>query len=217
MKTSPVRIVAIALLLMSMAGLCAAATVDEDIEALQRDWALANYNASGEAKVKAFDELAHRASMLSAQYPDRAEPLVWEGIVLSTYAGVKGGLGALGLAKQARAKLETAVQLDAQALNGSAYTSLGTLYYKVPGFPLGFGDHKKAVWYLHKALALNPEGIDPNFFYADYLFEEGKYAQAREYLERALHAPSRPGRELADDGRRREINALLEKVKSKLS
>lgn len=217
MNASSLRIFALALLLMSMAQLSTAATLEQDIEALQNEWALANYNASGEAKLKAFDELAQRAAMLSAQYPDRAEPLVWEGIVLSTQAGAKGGLGALGLAKKARAKLESAVKIDPQALNGSAYTSLGTLYYKVPGFPIGFGDHKKAVWYLHKALALNPEGIDPNFFYADYLFGEGKYEQAREYLERALRAPSRPGREVADDGRRREINALFAKVRSKLS
>lgn len=217
MKTTSVRTFAIAVLLMSAVGISRAASLDQEIEAVQSDWALANYSASGEAKLKAFDELVHRASLLSAQYPDRAEPLVWEGIVLSTYAGVKGGLGALGLAKKARTKLEAAMRLDADALNGSVYTSLGTLYYKVPGFPVGFGDHKKAVWYLHKALALNPDGIDSNFFYADYLFEEGKYEQAREYLERAMRAPSRPGRELADDGRRREINVLLEKVKSKLS
>ena len=36
---------------------------------------------------------------------------------------------------------------------GSAYTSLGTLYFKVPGWPVGFGDEEKAEELLRKALA----------------------------------------------------------------
>lgn len=84
-------------------------------------------------------------------------------------------------------------------------------------FPLGFGDHKKAAWYLQKALAVNPEGIDPNYFYAEYLFERGEYQQPREYLARAMRAPIRVGRELADEGRRREMAQLLEKIDRKRS
>ena len=39
------------------------------------------------------------------EYPGRAEPLIWHGIILSSLAGAKGGLGALGLAKEARDQL----------------------------------------------------------------------------------------------------------------
>ena len=60
------------------------------------------------------------------------------------------------------------------ALDGSAYTSLGTLYYKVPGFPIGFGDHKKARQLLEAALKVNPDGIDSNYFYGEYLFDEDR-------------------------------------------
>ena len=80
---------------------------------------------------------------------------VWLGIVQSSHAGAKGGLGALGLAKKARASLESALALDPKALDGSAYTSLGTLYYKVPGFPLGFGNKDKAQEFLRNVLAAN--------------------------------------------------------------
>ena len=47
-------------------------------------------------------------------------------------------------------------------LDGSAYNSLGVLYYKVPGWPVGFGDKAKARELLQKALAINPKGIDAN-------------------------------------------------------
>ena len=106
-------------------------------------------------------------------------------------------------------------KLDPKALDGSAYTSLGTLYYKVPGFPLGFGDHDKAGQLLQQALKLNPNGIDPNYFYAEYLFEQGKYQESLQHLERAGKAAPRPGRELADKGRRAEIATLQAKVKAK--
>ena len=97
-------------------------------------------------------------------------------------------------------------------MNGSAYTSLATLYAKVPGWPIGFGDKKRAEELFKKSLAINPSGIDPNFFYAEYLIDHDRVAEGRNYLETALKAPPRPGRELADSGRRQEIQALLNKI-----
>lgn len=170
---------------------------------------------AGDARVQAFDALEKRAESFTRQHPDRAEALIWEGIIESSYAGAKGGLGALGLAKEARGNLEAALKIDPRALDGSAYTSLGTLYYKVPGFPIGFGDKDKARELLGRALELNPNGIDPNYFYGELLYEEGEYARALQYLDKAASAPARPGRELADQGRRAEIGALTAKVRAK--
>ena len=58
-------------------------------------------------------------------------------------------------------------------------TSLGTLYYKVPGWPIGFGSDKKAREYLAKALDLNPTGIDPNYFMGEFLFDAGRIRALR--------------------------------------
>jgi len=185
---------------------------DAELLAIQTNWARANYQLDGDTQEEAFDRLVEQAANFSAANPGRAEPLIWEGIVLSTTAGVKGGLGALGLAKQARARLDAALAIDPQALQGSAYTSLGTLYHKVPGFPIGFGSDRKAREYLEKALAINPAGIDPNYFYGEFLLDEGDEAAARRHLEKALQAPSRPNRAVADEGRREEVRALLAKM-----
>lgn len=188
--------------------------VDGELATIQSDWAEANYQTPDKREaLKAFESLAERAHSLAAEHPDRTEPLIWEGIVLSSWAGKKGGLGALRLAKEAREKLEAAEKLDPTALDGSVYTSLGALYYKVPGWPVGFGDKDKAKAYLLKALELNPDGIDPNWFYGDFLAEHGKKAEAVQYLERALAAPDRPGRAVADDGRRGEIKDRLAQLK----
>ncbi len=183
---------------------------------IQSAWEQANYLVKdGDEKLRLLEALGSRSALLVQKFPGRAEPLVWEGIVLSTYAGAKGGLGALSLAKRSRDCLLEAVRLDPAALQGSAYTSLGALYYKVPGWPLGFGDRDKAADYLRKAVALNPGGIDSNSFLGDLLFEKGQYSQSLAHLERALAAPARPDRPVADAGRRAEIRALMAKVRAK--
>ena len=208
--------------ILAAAGTAFAASADpafdNELRSIQQAWAKVNYETpAGDAREEAFAALEKRAEAFTKAHPGRPEALIWEGIVESSYAGAKGGLGALGLAKEARGNLEAALKLDPNALDGSAYTSLGTLYYKVPGFPVGFGDHEKARKLLTKALSLNPNGIDPNYFYGELLYEEGEYQQALQHLERAAKAPPRPGREVADKGRHAEIEALMTKVRSKLS
>lgn len=208
---------ALALLLVGGLASAAPAAFDAELSAIQTEWARINYSVDGsDAKVAAFEKLAARAAAFSAQHPKRAEPLIWEGIVLSTEAGAKGGLGALSLAKASRDRLERALVLDPTALAGSAHTSLGTLYHKVPGFPVGFGSDKKAEEHLREALRLNPAGIDPNYFYAELLYDDDRYTEALTYLQKALKAPPRPGRESADLGRRREIEQLMAKVRAEL-
>jgi tetratricopeptide (TPR) repeat protein len=187
----------------------------ENLKLLQTRWARINYQTPEAEREKGFAQLSAEAATMVRNDP-AAELMIWRGIILSTYAGAKGGLGALDLVKQARASLEQAIKLDPAALDGSAYTSLGALYYQVPGWPIGFGDDEQAEVLLKKALAMNPDGIDPNYFYGDFLFREKRYAEAQVVLDKALKAPDRPGREVADNGRRAEAEALLVKVRSEL-
>lgn len=179
------------------------------IEELQHDWAVANYQLSGDEKKSAFERLANKADQAVNDHPGDAGILIWNGIIKSTWAGAAGGLGALKLVKAARSSLEQAMAIDDDALDGSAYTSLGALYYQVPGWPIAFGNDKKAREFLEKAVSINPDGIDSNYFYGQFLIEQKEYDKARQVLNKALRAPARPGRELADTGRREEIRQLL--------
>jgi tetratricopeptide (TPR) repeat protein len=204
-------------LLPALPAFAQEAPFSAELAEIQQAWDQANYQSGNAAeKQRQLEELSVRSEALALKYPRRAEPLVWQGIVLSSYAGAKGGLGALSLARKSRDVLLEAARIDPAALRGSAYTSLGALYYKVPGWPVGFGDHDQASDFLHKALALNPDGIDPNYFIGELLFEDGNYALAIQHLQKALAAPARPDRPLADAGRRAEINTLLAKVRSKM-
>jgi len=205
----------VAALVASLSSGAQAAGIEDSVAEVQRDWEVIRYQSPAAEREKKFEALATKAHQVSEAFPGRSEPLIWEGIVVSSLAGEKGGLGALGLVKQAKALYETAIQVDGTALDGSAYNSLGVLYYKVPGWPIGFGDKNKARELLQKALSINPRGIDPNFFYGEYLIETKRPEEAVPYLERALQAPARPGRQIADAGRREEARALLDRVKAK--
>ena len=190
-------------------------TGSQHLGAIQQRWAQIQYQLPEAQRAAAFEKLASDAEAFTHEQPQAAEAWIWNGIVTSSWAGATGGLGALGKVKAARASLEKALALDPDALQGSAYTSLGALYDRVPGWPIGFGDSDKADELLRKALRLNPEGIDSNYFWGDHLYRQGHYVEARAALQKALQAPPRPGRELADQGRRGEIDALLKTIKDK--
>jgi tetratricopeptide (TPR) repeat protein len=209
---NPIRAMGLALF---VASTLAWAGMEDDVARVRQEWERIKYRVSAREQEAAFEALAKDAERVMAQYPKSAEPAIWHGIIEASHAGAKGGLGALSLAKSARKSLEHALSVDPNALAGSAYTSLGSLYYQVPGWPIGFGDDKKALELLQKGLAVNPNGIDPNYFYGDFLYRSGDYAAAEQALRKALQAPPREGRKLADDGRRKEIDELLEKIRDK--
>ena len=215
MNTKSLRQLIFPLLLLP--AMVFAQSTDDIVSELQRNWAIANYEMSGDAQVDAYEALIEKANAAVANNSGSAEILVWNGIIKSAYAGVKGGIGALSYAKDARKSLEASLKIDDQALNGSAYASLGTLYSKVPGWPVSFGSDKKAVQFLRKALEINPDGIDPNYFYADYLRDNKDYESAEKYLLKAQEAAPRTDRPVADTGRQQEIRAALAEVRQKLN
>ena len=210
----------IPLILLSLITLSNFVMADEQPDAgianIQHEWAKANYSTPKAGQEEAFKKLTEQGHQLSEKNGNAPEALIWEAIANAGYAKAKGGLGALKYAEKARDLLLSAEKTDPNALQGSIYTSLGSLYYKVPGWPIGFGDKKKAKAYLEKALQINPDGIDPNYFYADFLSERGEYEKAIRYYEKALAAPARPGREDADTGRKAEAEEGLKIAKSKL-
>lgn len=208
------------MLLLSFIALSTPAFADEKLDAeiaqIQHEWAKANYQTPKDAQEDAFKLLTEKAHQVTTASDNAPEAMTWEAISYSGYAKAKGGIGALKFAEKARDLLLASQKASPNALQGSAYTSLGSLYYKVPGWPIGFGDKKKARSYLEKAIQVNPSGIDSNYFYADFLSEQGEYAKAVEYYKKALAAPARPGREDADAGRKKEVEEGLNVAEKKV-
>jgi len=181
---------------------------------IQKKWAECQYQSKDtDNQVYCLENLIKRNEEALKKEPNRQELKVWLAINKSSLAGADGGLGALSLVKDAKKLLEQVIEKAPETLDGSAYTSLGSLYYQVPGWPIGFGDDDKAEKMLLKALKMNPDGIDPNYFYGDFLAQDGRKEEAIKYLTRAQNAKPRPDRLLADKGRQQEISKLLGKLK----
>jgi len=184
---------------------------------LQQQWADANYAKDKDLKKSAFIALQKESIDLTTAFPKQAEAWIWHGIVQSSYAGFKGGMGAISLVDDAKEALEKALIIDEKALQGSAHTSLGILYLKVPGWPLSFGDDDESEKHLKIALKMNPTGIDVNYFLAEFYMEQKEYRKAKQHLIAASLAPVRPNRKNADEFRQVEINTLLIQVNEELA
>ncbi|SDK30263.1 tetratricopeptide repeat protein [Billgrantia gudaonensis] len=209
----PVWIAAVAGLLSLTATVAVA--WESEVADLERRWERITTERPEDERREAFERLAEEAAALVDAHPQAAEPRVWYGIIEASHARERSGLGALDSAKKARAALEEAVELDADGNDGSAYVTLGALYDRAPGWPLGFGDEETAEAMFEKALAIRPEGIDVNYYYAAFLAEEGRSEAAREHAERAERAVAgevREGREGSDAALRERARELLSRL-----
>ena len=135
---------------------------------------------------------------------------MWQGICTASQAELLK-ISALGKAKDAKALFEKALKVDEKALNGSAYTNLGVLYHRVPGWPIGFGSKELAQENFKKALEIAPKNIDANYFYALFLIDQDKKSEALEHLKIALDAPSR-NRPFADKKRKEEVQNKINEL-----
>ena len=209
MKSYAVLVAAFAMAL----PVAASAAMPDEVKVINDNWARISYQMNGSShQTTALDKLAHLADVTVARYPGQADPLLWQGIVVSEQANRANIFHKLGLATRARDILARAYAINQRAGNGGAAMSLGVLYYKVPGSPIGFGDKARARQLLQQALALDPDGLDANYFWGDYLYDQGDKAGAKAALVKALHAPHDPARPVWDAGRRGEVQALLRKI-----
>ncbi len=191
--------------------------MDADILVVAEEWAKIKYLSKDDAERKEKMEiLGAKADALVTKYPGRPETLIWDGIVTSERASLTWGLAALDHASRARDLLLEAYKMDAKALDAGAPTSLGVLYYRVPGFPLGWGDTGKARQFLEEAVKNAPNGRDAHYFYADFLFEQGEYGKAEQVLKAALAFTRHPERPVWDSYFPKVMEGLLAKVQSKM-
>lgn len=207
---------------LALWGWLAAAAVPavamQDASDLARTWDHVNFDVhSPEEQIAEAEALAHQAQAAARNRPGQPGPLIWEAAALLSKADAKHDLAALGLARQARRLLEQAIADGAAGEDAAfAHAVLGLLYGEEPGFPLGFGDRRKARAEFAKALALAPDNIDVNVLYADFLLDQKDFQGAIAAAQHGLNAPPRPGREVGDKGRRDEAQRVLTKAQSGL-
>jgi tetratricopeptide (TPR) repeat protein len=189
---------------------------DAEVHRLQSTWEAIKFSVpEGDEQTRQMNALGEDADTVASKFPDRPEVLIWDGIITSERASMASAFSALGLAKAARDLLERAYKIAPAKLDAGATTSLGVLYYRVPGFPIGFGDKAKARQLLEQAVKLAPTGLDAWYFYADFLFEQKEYSKAADAFRHALSLPQHPDRPLWDKNRRLVIEERLASIAAK--
>ncbi len=160
-------------------------------------------------RAAAFSKLVAQADALRLANPRRPEPLIWKGIALAARAKHQG-ISALRSINEARSLLEAALRMDEKTAGPVAYNALGMIYHKSPGWPISFGDNKKAEEYFKKALAA-ASVLDTHYRYGEFLLDQGRKEEGRKHLQQALDLPDRPGHR-EDPMKKKEIRALLERT-----
>jgi len=191
--------------------------IDAAMQPLKQEWAEIKYTVSEKHKVSQLESLIKRVDAVAASYPNEVQPIVWRGTMLSTMASLRGGFSALSSAKKAKKDLELALRKDASTEKGYAHVILGALYSRVPGKPIGFGNKEKAKHHLLTALQMDPDGLDANFFYGEFLLDQGDFAAAKKHFEVAQKSPINVKNKVLDAGRRQEIAKVIDIVNQKLA
>ncbi len=158
---------------------------ENQVRKLRNEWEQVFYGLPQAQHAERFKAMLDQLENLTAQHPQAASPKALMAMVLCTYAGARQGLDTLTLIERARDLSREAIQMDPRALDGSAWITLGNLYQRLPGWPISFGDNTQAREYLGQALKLFPEAMDTNYFYGNFLLEQGDYEEALKYLQKA--------------------------------
>ncbi len=173
-------------------------TFEETARSLNNEWSEIFYLLPSDQQAEKYKALLPRIRAFKAQYPTRAEPLILEAVTLCTLAAADWGFSSLSRIGEARELLEKSIDLDPKAMEGTAFITLGNLYYRLPGWPISFGDDDQARQYLEMAVRLYPNAVDANYFLGDYWLGEDNFDKALIYLEHAEKAPLRPHQLLSD-------------------
>ena len=202
-------------ILLLISNVLSANDITPEINKIESEWANIHYSKNSSEQRKEYPSLLNKTRVLLKKHPKAVELVIWQAIIISTNAAYQTPFTALESLQLAKTLLELAIRKKPEALDGAAYVALGTLYYMVPGWPISFGDQKKAEQLLKIALEINPHGIDPNYFYADYLLTKDLTKEAERYFKLAIRAPSRPEQLFADNQLKNEALVSLQKTEQR--
>jgi len=214
-KTTYALLVALCSFFLAWSITYAGPNADDLAKTLNDEWGVIFYTLPSEQQAERFKELLLRIREFKAKYPYRAEPLIIEAVTQCTLVAAEWSFSALSDIENAKDLLLKAIDIDPKAMEAAAYIALGNLYYRLPGWPISFGDEDLARQYLETAVKLYPHEVDTNYFLGDYWLGEGEYDKALLYLEKAEKAKVRPEHELSDRHTKAETLKALEAARKR--
>ena len=150
------------------------------------------------------------------KYPKNKAILLWYIANFSKYGEANGIVASArdGLADKIKMYSERLFEMDSTFADGAPHKLLGVINYKVPNIPLliSWPSKKVAEYHLKKALAVNPKSISNLYFYADFLVEVKRHAEAKVLLNRVINSKPRADAIIEDLYDIDQAKKLLEKL-----
>lgn len=189
------------------------------------DYLLLSYYYKGAfvVRTKADQKLAYlKGKQLGEEaikkYPNNKAILLWYIANFSKYGEAKGVVSSAkeGLADKVKHFAEKLLKMDSTYADGSPHKIIGVINYKVPNIPfiITWPSKKVAEYHLKKALAVNPKSISNLYFYAEFLTEMKRNAEAKLLLNRVINSKPRLDAIIEDLYDINQAKKLLEKIEN---
>lgn len=164
------------------------------------------------AKIKAYDQLFH-----SIDDNDVAENMAWKGVTKAAQTKFikdeEGKFAALSNVKISKKYLLAAVEKSRCVANGAALNALGTIHYRVPPWPIGFGSDTKARSYFEEAIKCFPNNPDIIWRRAEFLADNGEAEKALTDLKKASKLLAKRARS-EDKYKKLDVEKLIVKIEN---
>lgn len=151
------------------------------------------------------------------KYPENPSVLLWFIANYSKYGEAQGVIASAknGLADKVKMYAERLLELDSEYSSGAAYKLIGVINYKVPKIPMvaSWPSRDTAEEYLKKALKTDARSISNLYYFAEFLVEEKRDAEAKVVLDKLLKLSPRESHYIEDLYDLSMAKKLLQKLK----
>ena len=120
---------------------------------------------------------------------DEIVALYWKAVAMGKLSEEMGILNALRMTRPMEKLFLRVIALDEHYDNAGGHKALGRMYFRLPSFPISFGNKEKALFHLKRALELYPHDIIARAFYAEALYDMGKKQEAIQLAEAIVAMP----------------------------
>jgi len=166
-------------------------------------------DASDREKQRYFERGIEMGQRAVTQQPAGVEGHFWLGANYGGLSEIQGIWQAFQIVKKVRTEMETALRLQPDYEDGSAYRALGEIARQLPGV-LG-GSLKRAIAYFEQGLRVAPQNMGLRLALAKAYLEAGQREASQRLLAEILRMPVRPARAHADRHTQDKARQLLRK------
>jgi tetratricopeptide (TPR) repeat protein len=166
-------------------------------------------DASDREKPHYFERGIEMGQRAVARQPSGVEGHFWLAANYGGLSQIRGIWQAFQMVKHVRTEMETALRLQPDYEDGSAYRALGEIARQLPGV-LG-GNLKRAIAYCEQGLHVAPRNMGLKLALAKAYLEAGQREASQRLLTEILQMPVRPARAHADRRTQDRARQLLRK------